>query len=149
MSIKRQCSICGKLIPIGTKCECEIERDKKSNKDNNKKYNKKRYEENKEYIKFYNSSQWIKLRELIRNKQGLDLYLYFKEGKIVTDDLYIHHIIPTKDDWTRRLDSNNLICLSYETHEKIHRLYKSGRKEEVQAELLEMVQEWGNMKVEG
>jgi len=39
------------------------------------------------------------------------------EPYIETKGLSVHHIIPLKDDWNKRLDNYNLITLSAKTHD--------------------------------
>ena len=72
---------------------------------------------------FYHSSEWRRARnEVILRDNGCDLGIqdYEIHGRI-----YIHHINPiTKSDVEqfsdRLLDSDNLICVSFDTHNAIH-----------------------------
>ena len=72
---------------------------------------------------FYHSSEWRRARnEIILRDNGCDLGIpdYEIHGRI-----YIHHINPiTKDDVEnfsdRLLDPDNLICVTFDTHNAIH-----------------------------
>lgn len=72
---------------------------------------------------FYHSKEWQHIRDqVILRDNGCDLGIpnYEIKGKI-----YIHHMNPlTAEDLLNMTDSvfdlNNLICVSYETHNAIH-----------------------------
>lgn len=74
--------------------------------------------------KFYKSRSWNEIRKnVIRRDLGCDLgvpNLFINDGHIL-----VHHIVPiTFDDLVNEspllLDPNNLITVSYDTHNKIH-----------------------------
>ena len=48
------------------------------------------------------------------------------EGIIVAADT-VHHIIPLKDDWNKRIDIDNMISLSGDTHSMIEQEYKKDK----------------------
>lgn len=94
--------------------------------------------------RFYNSAAWKKVREqaLIRDHY-IDIYLYHKKGIIVAADT-VHHIIEVKEDAKKRLELDNLISVSEETHNKISQLYKEPlKKEELQKEFINLVKNRG------
>lgn len=72
---------------------------------------------------FYKSEEWKRIRDyVIVRDEGCDMGLspYKIEGRI-----YIHHLDPiTKDDVLAHsdvlLDPDNLVCVSFETHNAIH-----------------------------
>ena len=72
---------------------------------------------------FYKSKEWKSIRnQVIIRDNGCDLGL---EGYEIGGPIYIHHLNPiTEDDILNRspslLDPENLICVSYNTHEAIH-----------------------------
>lgn len=72
---------------------------------------------------FYHSSEWRRVRnEVILRDNGCDLGIPDYE---IHDRIYIHHINPiTKDDVEtfsdRLLDPDNLICVTFDTHNSIH-----------------------------
>lgn len=72
---------------------------------------------------FYRSSEWKKTRSrIIIRDLGCDLGV---EGYDIYGRIYIHHINPiTIEDVEERstdlFDPDNLICVSFDTHEAIH-----------------------------
>jgi len=73
--------------------------------------------------KFYHSKEWKELRQkIILRDNGCDLGF---PGYEIHGNIYVHHINPlTIDDlsvlFTMACDPENLICVSYETHNAIH-----------------------------
>ena len=53
------------------------------------------------------------------------------KGHLVQADV-VHHIAPTSDDPTRFYDVSNLIPLSRDTHDIVHRAYRRGGDEKKQ-----------------
>lgn len=74
--------------------------------------------------------------------EGMDVYLFMTEGKLVPADT-VHHIIPLQDDWQKRMDINNLMSLSHETHSMIEQMYKK-EKTGTQKKLQKMLSEYRN-----
>src|SRR5699024_5228817 len=85
----------------------------------NKRYNKARYESNPEYMAFYNSKAWrdIRYQALLRDEFLCQHCL--EEGRYVEADL-VHHIVETVDDWSKRLDIDNLVSLCEASHNWVH-----------------------------
>lgn len=138
MGIYKRCGRCGKRIPSGTTCPCVKEYKKSKDKD----YDKNR--RNKERDSFYHSREWKRAREdCIRRHIGIDLYLYYEEGKIVPAEM-AHHIETVEEAYCKRVDQNNLIPLSDKTHAQIHKWMKEGREQErkVQAILKGFLRKW-------
>lgn len=71
---------------------------------------------------------------------GIDVYLFMTEGIIVAADM-VHHIIPVKDDWDKRIDIDNLISLNGNTHGMIEQAYKKNKSEMIR-KLQEMIKEY-------
>lgn len=102
----RSCQYCGKIHDSKFIC---------SQKPQRKKYNT-------EANKFRNTNKWHIKREEIKKR---DLYLcqicirelYNTINKYNTEDLQVHHNIPLKEDYNKRLDNNNLITLCKYHHE--------------------------------
>lgn len=71
----------------------------------------------------YRSPEWHQIRnQVICRDNGCDLGM---EGYEIRDRVYIHHINPiTMDDILNRtpalFDMDNLICVSFNTHQAIH-----------------------------
>ena len=72
---------------------------------------------------YYKSPEWRRVRnEVIIRDKGCDLGV---EGYEIADRIYVHHINPiTEDDILDRspalFDPENLICVSFNTHQAIH-----------------------------
>lgn len=128
--IYKRCSKCGKRIPSGTKCECL--------KDRHKEYDA--LSRDRGAKAFYGSAEWISARDAaLERDQMMDVYLFMTEGVVVKADS-VHHIVPLRDDWTRRCDISNLMSLSHESHSRIEAGYKKdkrGIEERLQAMLIE------------
>lgn len=125
MTIYRRCGKCGKKIVNGVKCECLKTTRKEYNK--NVRYNK----DNKEYSAFYNSVHWKRMSSYIRCKyNGLCLMCYFKY-KILTTANVVHHIVELKEDYSKRLDEDNLITLCHSCHNILHGNYTEKGKQEL------------------
>ena len=76
----------------------------------------KKKESRKHLLDFYNSRAWKGLRQhhITRNPLCKSCEL---EGLIVPAD-HVDHIIEIRDDWDKRLDSNNLQSLCISCHSK-------------------------------
>lgn len=137
MPLYRLCSVCSKKVEYGTKCNCEIKEQKE---------NYKHYKSNRTDIKeqeFYSSSAWIKCRNSVASNQfGLDI-IEWSKGNVIQAETY-HHIIETKEDWSLRLDANNIIGLTKRNHILIHRLMNksSEDKRKVQAYLKKLLEKF-------
>lgn len=135
--------VCHKIIN-GNEKYCE-EHKKESDvnvKEKHKHYKRMRIDQREQ--SFYNSKQWIMLRDFIAVKyKGLCLWSYCIEDSIVSADTY-HHIIPVKDDWNERLDIYNIIPLSNRAHNMIHEMYKKD-KESTQKVLKELIFKWNEL----
>lgn len=134
MTITRLCGRCGKRIAAGSKCECI----KQSNKERYAAYDKKRTD--KEVHNFYNTTEWKKLRQwAIYHFKNIDIYSFYILGKLEYGQT-VHHIVPIKDDWSKRLNKNNLIYLTHKNHQLIHERMKNDNAQEVINELVGLIQ---------
>ena len=132
------------------RCGVIIEYNKKYCDNCNVKYEKEKAESIKYYdknirdkrsIAFYNSQEWIAIREYILAKyKGLDLYAFFILNQIAYADT-VHHIVEVKDDWSKGLVVSNLFPLTSSNHGKIHKMYKRD-KEGTQKMLRELINRW-------
>lgn len=129
--IMKICSRCGNRLPTGAHCPCEKRRHIEYDK----------YSRDRKSAGFYHSAEWLRARHLaLSMSDGMDVYEYMKSGEISAADT-VHHIVPLKDNWERRLDPDNLIPVSSRNHDEIHRLYGTG-KEQTEAELFRMLSEF-------
>lgn len=135
--LKKLCPRCNKeLINYNDKyCkECSSKVDEEI-KEIHKHYKRGRVDKREQL--FYNSKEWIQTRDTIKSKyKGLCLYSYYILNQIVYSD-YIHHIDTIKDNWNRRLDTNNLIPISASIHQLVHDKYNNNKndKEHMQSVL--------------
>ena len=116
--IYKRCDRCGKRLPTGTKCECS----------------KKRYKHESIYVdskieSFYLSKEWRKKRErMIDVYHQLDIYdLYIND--VISYGRTMHHIVPLKDDWNKRLEDTNLIYLTDSNHQNLHDLMRKSEED--------------------
>lgn len=149
MALLKFCSRCNKTIPYGKRLceECEA----KYEQQNKKRYTEKDKARWREYQKqrddkteqnFYTSKSWKLTRDMIVNKYyHMDVYLYMKYG-IVEYGNIVHHIVELKEDFSKRLDEDNLILLSQRSHLLIHEEYNNGDKVALQEELKQMVKDF-------
>ena len=89
--------------------------------------------------KFCTGKEWDTSRtEALETDGGIDAYLYMTQGIVVAADT-VHHIIPLKDEPSKRSDLDNLISLHHDTHSLIETMYKTQKDKMIQ-ELSEMVE---------
>ena len=123
----RICGSCGRKVLQGQRCECQ--------KDRFKVYNHEHRD--KDSNDFYSSAQWKAAAEAARSRAGYaDEYALHYEHKLIPGKL-VHHIFPIDEAPGRRMDLDNLVCVSAKTHRRIHEAYEAGgrRKVEMQARL--------------
>lgn len=113
--IYRRCNNCHKLF-AGKECvECK----KKFANANTK----KRQSEN-EARKLYGSYTWEKVRKHMRLKyMDYDIWLLATGQVYKCTKPYIHHIVERDENPALIFDEDNLITVSKESHEEIHREY--------------------------
>ncbi len=117
------------------KCSCKATKDREAARQ--KFYDQKK--RNKESKTFYNSIRWRAVRdEVMTAAYGLD-EVEFAAGRGVKGEL-IHHIYPLRERPDLALDPSNLICVSTETHARIHQKYMTRKKAEVQYMLLKLAE---------
>lgn len=156
MAIKKLCPKCGRVRIAKTDKYCEKCSDivSQNDRDRYRQYNRNRIENDREYVKFYNSSQWIKLRDSVRARY-FNLCIPCMYRAMVLNILpiyrgedtgcceYIHHIIPVKDCWEDRLDSDNLICVCSSCHKYIHNTYDSSEEDKIKIQNeLRLMMDW-------
>lgn len=119
MPIYKRCSRCGQRILSGTSCTCVNRRHQEYD----------RYSRDRKAREFYNSKEWICVRKkTLELDEGIDVYVFMTKGEVLFADT-VHHIFPLKDDWSKRLDQNNLMSLNHNTHSIIEQKYKENKAE--------------------
>lgn len=118
MPIYRRCGRCGKRIPSGSRCVCLKQRYKEYD----------RFSRDRRSYDYYHSSEWEQIRQQVLDLDGgIDVYLYMTKGEVVVADT-IHHIVPLKEDWSKRADISNLMSLDHDTHSMIEQIYKTDKR---------------------
>lgn len=113
---------CGALIPQGMQACPDCEAGSSGQVSRHMEYN--RYRRDKKTAAFYVSKEWRRTRAFALSMyDGLDLYAFYVQHKIMTADM-VHHIVEVEEDWTLRLDPENLFPLSNTNHGIISALYK-------------------------
>lgn len=138
---------CKALVSYGIQyCTKHITIAEQERQQSYKDYKAKRTDKREEA--FYCSKEWEQVRELAKIKTNyIDVYQYYigDVGNIVIGDV-VHHVLEIKDKggWEYRLDINNLIYLTYESHAIVHAAYnKSDRdKKAMQKLLLELMERY-------
>ena len=138
MPIYKRCSRCGRRMTPGQRCPCQKQRHQEYD----------RYSRDKRTKDFYGSKEWEQARDAaIEADGGVDVYLYMTRGEIALADT-VHHIVPLKDDWSRRTDIRNLMSLSHDTHSMIEQMYRKDKKKTIQ-NLKEILKEFREIRRAG
>jgi len=82
----------------------------------------RRYDESKRDRRareFYVSPAWLAMRERILVRDHGLCQLCLREGRITPADT-VHHIVELREDWSRRLDPDNLVAICAACHNRVH-----------------------------
>lgn len=156
--MKKLCSMCKRKAVDYTEqycadCKPKTEalyrnrlRDMEANKAYRKTANKNRALKNKDSLEqaFYCSKAWKSLRLFIIGRcKGLCIYCLMVKNTM-SEGKDVHHIETLKDDWSKRLDVNNLVCLCRDCHLYAHEQYTLSNlaKEKMQEKLREILKEF-------
>lgn len=115
MPLMKLCSHCGTVIPIG-QAMCQSCKDKRT--DNSKAYDK--HIRDRRSIKFYSSTEWKNARDYALHRDGYACQICKRNGKI-NAATEVHHIVPLKMDWSKRISPDNLISLCHACHMDIEK----------------------------
>lgn len=112
------CNYCFGFHQKGTECP-------KKPKTDYRQKNENLDEVNKMENKFYSSSAWQKTRASMMRDCGYKCYVCSNvhddtDVRHYTEAREVHHVIPIRDCWDKRLDVDNLVCLCTENHHMIH-----------------------------
>ncbi len=108
-------SYCSKCLPI-----IEEQRNEYKKKRENR-YNKNR---DPKYKEFYNSKEWKMLS--YKKMQDSNYMCEYKDCENLATE--VHHKIPIREDWNKRLDYDNLMCLCVEHHNQIHNRFQKKKR---------------------
>lgn len=115
--IYKGCARCGTLVPYGVRyCErCQPVAQQEAEEGKQRamsRYNAKR---ESKYAAFYNSQAWALLRELVLSECGRVCELC--KSELATT---VHHRVPLKADWSKRLDRANMVGVCADCHDREH-----------------------------
>ncbi|WBL53610.1 HNH endonuclease [Bacillus phage yong1] len=82
-----------------------------------KHYNK--HSRNKTITSFYKSTDWKRTRQLGLIRDNYLCQHCLKDHCFTPADM-VHHIVEVKEDWSKRLDLDNLVSLCNACHNKVH-----------------------------
>ena len=136
---KQYCERCAEIVEAQEKQRLEaLQKNEAYRKASNKRRAMKNHD-NKEQV-FYASLSWRRLRKYMLSKcKGICLYCLLEKNEF-REAKDVHHIVTLKEDWDKRLDVDNLVCLCRECHLYIHEVYR--RDEVARIELQERLQEF-------
>lgn len=77
---------------------------------------------------FYQSSEWRAKRAEIRERDNHECMLCRAKGKVTLKQIIVHHIIPLKRAYEKRLDDDNLISLCLACHNHVHSIDNFNKK---------------------
>ena len=107
--MRKSCKYCGRTHAIGHICKDKPRYDKPRTKG---------------IDKFRHTRDWLHKRAEIIERDGYRCRLCEEERRprrYNPGTLSVHHIIPMSEDWSRRLDGDNLITLCSKHHEQAER----------------------------
>ena len=87
------------------------------------------------YNKFYQSKEWHELRMAKWVSANGLCELCLKNG-IINEAREIHHIVPISEDWSKRLEYDNLIALCPAHHQEMHNR---------DSQLQKFLRDWNNL----
>ncbi len=134
---------CSHLVPQGVRyCAAHAADRAAEVRQRHKEYDAHRRDQ--EAKKFYNSAGWKAARaKAMARDNGIDVYLYVMEGRAVPADT-VHHIIELAEDYSKRLDMDNLISISSATHSMVSMAYRdSAGKAQMQQTLRGCIRRYG------
>ena len=108
--LTKLCSKCGCVMGLGSAL-CPACLDKAESRHTHYDANVR----DKRSAKFYTSSQWIRLRDLMMMWAGYQCEACKAQGKL-TPATEVHHKIPIRVDWSKRLAPDNCIALCHSCH---------------------------------
>lgn len=132
MALIKFCDYCKKTYPYEDK-DCSNKCREKRAKVRSKEYDDI-FRRNKE---IYDSKLWKSIRAKIRRLDGMCLWSYYMDKKIVPGKI-AHHIVELEEDISKAFSLDNLIYVSDSAHRVIHSLYEED-KEKTQNLLRELI----------
>ena len=93
-------------------------------KENNKFYNNsvRTNKFNNQFTEFYHSTEWKKLRQQVLLRDNYMCQICFRNGVVNDKELIVHHITELKEDWSQRLNTDNLQTVCVTSHSRIQKV---------------------------
>lgn len=138
--IKKLCPTCGKVIERSLKLceECTIKIISKRNKAYNSSLR------NKEQEKVYHTKQWDIAKRQVALRDNSLCRLCFLNRSWTASQL-VHHIVEVEEDSTLVYSADNLISLCESCHQRVHAIYKTEGKADLQDKLKVLTKQ--NMRI--
>lgn len=116
MQIKKRCGKinCREFIEDVSQSFCDEHKG-----ETDRAYNEFRNTYNKEYVTFYSSKKWRDKRKQALRRDEYICRRCKEEFDLITIAEEVHHIVPTKVDWNKRLELDNLMSLCKPCHQQI------------------------------
>ena len=108
--LTKLCAKCGRVMELGSALcpACQAKADSRHKQYNNNVRDKRS-------ARFYASPQWVRLRDIVLARANYQCQVCRRAGRI-TPATEVHHKIPIRVDWSKRLDEHNLIALCHRCH---------------------------------
>lgn len=131
--------VCGKIIAKADKY-CDNCKSKQLEKISARNKHYDRYYRDTKSKAFYNSTAWKRLTSIVKIRNNGLCALCYHNG-VEAKGSVVHHIVPIRDDWSKRLDTANCIMLCQQCHTKVHNAYDKNKnsKEDMQKLLKNIV----------
>lgn len=102
----KSCQYCGRIHPVGYECPARPKRKKRGKR---------------EAEKVRSTYAWQKKRKAVKERDHYLCVYSLAHGRIVYEDLEVHHIIPLEERPDLAYDDSNLITLNQAVHELAER----------------------------
>jgi len=108
--LTKLCAKCGRVMELGSALcpTCQAKSESRHKQYNNNVRDKRS-------AKFYASQQWFDLRNVIMSRAGYQCEICKAQGRL-TPATEVHHKIPIRVDWSKRLAPDNCIALCHRCH---------------------------------
>ena len=104
-------------LTTGRYCEEHWAEEKKERAESNRYYDQHRRDKRAEA--FYKSRAWVAARRRVLIRDNYLCQECLKQGRITRADT-VHHKIELKEDWSKRLQLDNLVSLCAKCHNQLH-----------------------------
>ena len=116
--LTKLCAKCGRVMELGSALcpACQAKADSRHKQYNNNVRDKRS-------ARFYASPQWVRLRDIVLARANYQCQVCRRAGRI-TPATEVHHKIPIRVDWSKRLDAGNCVAVCHRCHMMAHKVNK-------------------------